>query len=63
MSEDTGLATKTTFWLFMVALGPLHFNGEMVGPTGATDWRQWGAALLGTVLWGAFIVEVLLPHV
>lgn len=57
------LATKAVGWLFMVALGPLHFRGEMVGPTGATDWRQWVAALFGTLLWGAFIVQVLLPHV
>lgn len=63
MSEDIGLATKTALWLFMVALGPLHFGGEMVGPTGATDLRQWVAALLGTLLWAAFIMEVFLPHV
>jgi len=63
VTEDMSLATKAAGWLFMVALGPLHFRGEMVGPTGATDWRQWVAAFLGTFLWGAFIVEVLLPHV
>jgi len=63
VTEDMSFATKAAAWLFMVALGPIHFRGEMVGPTGATDWRQWVAALLGTFLWGAFIVEVLLPHV
>jgi len=42
----------------MIALGPLHFGGEMVGPAGGTDWRQWVAAVLGSLLWGAVIVEV-----
>jgi len=56
--DDLSLPARVGGWAFMIALGPLHFGGEMVGPTGATDWRQWAAALVGSVLWAAVIVAV-----
>jgi len=59
MTNDMNLPTKVAAWFLMVALGPLHFAGEMVGPTGGFSWRQWFAAFVGTVLWVAFFVEVL----
>jgi len=62
MSRDTeseSIMSQVALWGFMVLLGPVHFRGEMVGPTGATDWRQWAAALLGSVLWAGLILEVI----
>lgn len=46
-------------WVFMILLGPIHFAGEMVGPTGATSWRQWACAITGSLLWGAAIAAVI----
>ena len=55
---DLSLPARVGLWAAMIAVGPLHFGGEMGDPTGATDWRQWAAALIGSVLWAAVIVEV-----
>jgi hypothetical protein len=55
---EVSLPARVGLWAAMIAFGPLHFGGEMVGPSGATDWRQWAAALVGSVLWAALIVEV-----
>jgi hypothetical protein len=56
---DLSLPARIGGWAFMIALGPLHFAGEMVGPAGGTSYRQWAAALLGSLLWGIVIVEVI----
>jgi hypothetical protein len=58
MSDEWPLHYRIGGWLFMVALGPIHFTGEMVGPAGGTSLKQWAAALLGTVLWGVAIIEL-----
>lgn len=37
--------------LFMLLLGPIHFSGEMVGPTGETSLKIWLYAIVGTWIW------------
>ncbi len=41
--------------MVMFLIGPFHFLGEMVGPMGGTDWRQWVCAIGGTYFWLAVI--------
>jgi len=44
-------AKRAAGWAFLIALGPIHFTGEMVGPAGGTSYKQWIAAIAGTWLW------------
>ena len=43
-----------------VALGPLWLGGELVGPGGHVHWRQIVFGVIGTLLWGVLIFEVVL---
>jgi hypothetical protein len=42
-------------WAMMILFGPALFQ-DIVGSLGGTDWRQWAAAITGTLLWGAVIL-------
>lgn len=53
------LTYRIAAWAFFILLGPLHFGGEMVGPTGHTDWRQWFCAISGSLIWAAVIMTVI----
>lgn len=60
--QQPGRMHRIAGWAFMILLGPLHFSGEMVGPTGGTSWRLWAAAILGTILW-AGVGLMVITHV
>ena len=61
MPEESALPVwqQAVGWTVMFLLGPIHFAGEMVGPAGGTDWRQWVCAFGGSLLWVWVALEVI----
>lgn len=44
----------------LLALGPLHFAGELVDPAGNVHWQSIILGTLGSLIWAAALIEVLL---
>jgi hypothetical protein len=51
MTERWPLPKRLAAHFFMLALGPIHFGGELVDPVGNVHWHSLVYGILGTWLW------------